>query len=302
MIQNTQVMVDDSAPELKAITALIQTMKQNDMSTFDSLIKSASPTIFSIVFEKDTHTQSLLLHALSSENPVFLEKLLPLCQNEAFYYRYNNHYEFNNEMLLGNGNLLEVCLYAGSYRMYMAKEDNNMLGKAKILLEHINTWKEFDFARFFKNKDLFNTIFKQERSYQLIVETMKDEYLKELLNVRYSTLTPYPALYIFDTCYKKMKVLNKVVSLIDTKVLEQGNTLLHYYSLKNYDPDTERYNIVHENVVKVLLKKGFDPKLANDLSETPEDKISFTKSYKEYHAKYLSRTLEQKTAAKTIKI
>ena len=142
-----------------ARSPLIHAINTKDMSLFDRLLSSDADA--SMIYHVDQTTESALLHALSSDNTIFLEKLLPLCKNDTFYQIYNNSSGFNYDLSLGNGNLLEVCLSAGNYHMYLKKESDYMLEKAKIIIEHINAWKDFDFSRFFQKKDLFRTFFKQ---------------------------------------------------------------------------------------------------------------------------------------------
>lgn len=258
-------------------TPLTYAIYNNKKELFDLLIESSA----NINYGTKIYDWTPLTYALRSKDTYYLTALLENPKIDLYH-------------KAGNSNYLSHLMSIQNYHAFL--NDKEFKTNVDLFVKAIKRDKNFDQKKF-ETKELFEHIWPHALHYKALIKNLPNSILKEAINkkVNFSLGFPHVALKVFEYISNDRLLLKKATKqLISNETLDnEGNTLLHYYVLKNYkNAERNSYkNKVDEPVVKALIDAGFDPSLKNNIGQNVIDKIKNMSFFEEWEKSFLEKNL-----------
>lgn len=177
----------------------------------------------------------------------------------------------------------------------------DIIENLKKFLEYIKKINDFDYEKFF-NTNIFIDC-SQDFIQEFLLSNLEKSWLKKMLNATPEDehFKPHIALYLLDMFYDNPSQIKNIINLISpNEIIEDKNTLLHYYLLNNYRSHTDDKHIKSKYIILEMLKAGFSWKNTNLQGYCPYDYLKDKDFFNEFLIQENHKKIEKKLSQKPI--
>jgi ankyrin repeat protein len=234
-----------------------------------------------INYQLNVFKWNALTYALRSKNPYYLETLLSKPEVDLYHKVDDMNYL---------SHIMSIQLF------HEILTDKEMIYNTRLFIKHLKKVKNFDAEKFDVNS-LFERAWPHKIHYKTLINHLPNELLTQAIN--YTTHSnyalPHVALKVFEGINTDSLLIKKMAKKLNVNEIldDKGNTLLHYYLLKNY-PSRGVVGKVSDKVVKALvIDNHFDPNLKNKEGKDVLDKIQQMSFFEEYEKSILEKNINE---------